>query len=143
MYRLLLGLGSLVLVAIWGGVALVHAVPPDVVSITVAGVITEATGASQTVSLTVTNNTTDFRMKGFAVTVGTAILGSATADPIWEATATNTKPTGLEELEGSGGARLDLREYVFYQAFVAGDYLPPHGSDNSFTFKRFVLWPRR
>lgn len=79
-----------------------HTVPPDFV---VEGVITSEANNIQTVTLTVTNNTADFFVKGFAVTVGTATRADTERDG-WEALATNDNP--IEGLEGSGGGHKSL-----------------------------------
>jgi Ca2+-binding RTX toxin-like protein len=129
MYRLLLGLGSLVLVAMWDGAASVYAQLPDFV---VEGVITETGDVIQKITLTVTNNTADFFVKGFAITLGTATRADTELEE-WDAAATNDNP--IEGLEGSGGAITHF-EYVFYHTSVADNYLVPGGNDNRFTFER-------
>jgi len=129
MYSLIIGLGGLLLVAIWGGAAPVHAVSSDFV---VEAVITGGTRLEPEGEFTVTNNTADFLVKAFAVTLGNA-LSANTTRPMWTAQATDENP--IPGLPGAGGGIGSPVEYVFYTS--TGNYLAPGEVDNSFTFSLF------
>ena len=120
MSRVLIGLGSLVLVAVWGGVALVHAASSTVPDFVVEGTIT---GPSASAGMfTLTNNTTQFSVKAFAVSRDPFIFVSADTNVRgWTAEATNTSP--IPGLPGTGGgSNPQTREYAVYTACdVIGD----------------------
>src|SRR5438046_2214739 len=110
MYRVLIGLGSVLLVAVWGGVALVHAVPDFVVeAIPTGGTRLEPEG-----QFILTNNTTNFSVKAFAVGLENTFLSANTTIPGWTARVTNDNPIAC--LPGTGGGLGEGKEYAFYTA---------------------------
>jgi hypothetical protein len=143
MYRLLLGLGSLVLVAVCGQAAIVHADPIRSLDIRVEMTDVSEQDNLQRGRFRLTNNTSDFSVRGFAVTLGTATkAGISPERDGWQAFVQNENP--IPELEGSGGA-INHFEYVFYISRVAApadpNYIAPQESDDSFTFE-LTLNPR-
>lgn len=134
MYRLLLGLGSLVLVVACGQAAIVHAAPIRSLDIVVEMTDLSVEGDLQSGRFRLTNRS-DFSVRGFAVTLGTATRAGTERDG-WQAFAQNENP--IPELEGSGGAILHF-EYVFYISRVAApadpNYIAPGESNDSFTFQ--------
>jgi hypothetical protein len=133
MYRLLVGLVVMMIIELWSGAATVHAVSLDIV---VKAEIIPTDLDTSAGKFRVTNNTTDFSVKGFAVTLGNA-FSAGTTRPMWEAYARRENP--IPGLPGSGGGRVS-GEYVFYKSDDPSHYLQPHtdvNDDNSFTFSIF------
>ena len=133
MHRLLIGLGSLILVAVWDGIALVHAVPSTVPDFVVEGILTmEGRDVSEGM-FTLTNNTTHFSVKAFAVTLGNALIADTTVRG-WTAQATGDYVS--HGLPGASGGVNDTNEYVFYTACDFNDVCGPflgQGTEDGFT----------
>jgi hypothetical protein len=72
MYRLLIGLITAMAIELWSGAATVHAVVLDIV-VEAEIISTDRDTGTSAGKFRVTNNTTDFSVKGFAVTLGNAL----------------------------------------------------------------------
>lgn len=135
MYRLLRGLGSLLLVVACGQTAIGHAASIRSLDIFVEMTDLSVEGDLQSGRFRLTNNTSDFSVTGFAVTLGTTTK-AGTGRAGWQAFAQNAKP--IPELEGSGGAITHF-EYAWYTSRVAApadpNYIAPLTFDDSFTFQ--------
>jgi hypothetical protein len=139
MYRLLIGFIIAITIELWSGAATVHAVLLDIV------VKTKITGTGDDISegkFLVRNHTHNFFVKGFAVTLGTALtanLGTLrNPDDIptgWKAEQP-TDDNPINGLPGSAGGVGDDKEYVFYHVMPDNRdyYLRPHTKEDRFLF---------
>jgi hypothetical protein len=135
MYSVLRGLGCFLLVAACGTAAILHAAPLRSLDFVVEMTDLSVENNLQTGRFLLTNNTSDFSVRGFAVTLGTATKAGTGRDG-WQAFAQNENP--IPELEGSGGAITHFA-YVFYISRVAApadpNYIAPRTFDDNFTFE--------
>src|SRR5262245_10918818 len=136
MYRLLLGLIIPTAIALWSGAATAQALQLPIV---VDTEILLAGGGISEGKFRVINHTDDFSVKGFAVTLGTALTANLddTGDILigWRAEPpTDVNP--IDGLPGSAGGIGDDKEYVFYHVRPDNPeyYLRPGTAEERFLF---------
>ena len=130
MYRLFVGLIIVITIELWSGAATVHAVSLDIV--VKAEILMDGT----TGKFRVTNNTENFSVKAFAVTLGDALTADTTRT-MWMAEPTHDNP--IPGLPGSGGGR-NLFQYVFYKSDDSSHYLQPNTDVNDYTSFTFSIF---